>query len=98
MSFSATGRNALALASVVTMPSAANSDAARFASISRWCAAEPPKRRERRGVGMTSSSAPQRETALVQLGLHLVQALLPEVGDVEQVVLGLREELADGVD
>ena len=37
ISFSAIGRSALALASVVTMPSAANSDAARLAIISRWC-------------------------------------------------------------
>src|SRR3954470_23857566 len=50
ISFSAIGRSALALASVVVMPSAANSDAARLAIIRRWCWDEPPKLRERRGV------------------------------------------------
>src|SRR5919106_2192429 len=99
ISFSATGRRALALASVVTIASAANSEAARLAIISRWCAALPPKARERRGVGMIRpGSAAQREAALVELHLHLVQALLPEVGDVQQVVLGLGQQLTDGVD
>ena len=37
ISFSAIGRNALALASVVVIASAANSDAARLAIIRRWC-------------------------------------------------------------
>src|SRR6516162_7366755 len=85
ISFSATGRRALALASVVTMASAAISDAARLAIMSRWWAASPPKRRDRRGVaGMSSSSAPQRQAALVELGLHLVERLLAEVRDVEE--------------
>src|SRR4051812_12610504 len=97
MSFSATGRRALALASVVTMASAAKSEAARLAIISRWCAASPPKRRERRGVAgmvvLPSSSAAQRQAALVELLLHLVERLLPEVGDVEEVFLGLDQQL-----
>jgi hypothetical protein len=50
MTFSATGRSALALASVVTMPSAATSDATRLAIISRWCWELPPKRRPFFGV------------------------------------------------
>src|SRR3954454_23423365 len=54
INFSAIGRSALALASVVVMPSAANSDAARLAIIRRWCWDEPPKLRERRGgAGMS---------------------------------------------
>src|SRR6056297_1600780 len=107
ISFSAMGRRCLAFASEVVIASAANSDAARLAIIRRWWAAELPKRRERRGVGMSDRvfrvgasqrSAAQREAALVELGLDLVEALLAEVGDVQQVVLGLGEQLADRVD
>src|SRR4029078_12087311 len=96
MSFSAIGRSALAFASVVMMPSAANSDAARLAIISFWCCELPPKLRARRGVAgigdRLSVSAAQRQAALVELLLDLVEALLAEVGDVQQVVLVLREE------
>src|SRR4051812_28742678 len=103
MSFSAIGRSALAFASVVTMPSAAINDAARLAIISFWCCELLPKLRARRGVaGMGRlrpvPSAAQRQAALVELLLDLVEALLAEVGDVEEVVLGLGEQLADGVD
>src|SRR6187200_2872604 len=99
MTFSATGRSALALASVVTMPSAAMSDATRLASISRWWAAEPPKRRPLVGVpGTSAARAPQGQAPLVQLLDDLVERLLAEVGDGQQVVLVLLEELADGVD
>jgi len=56
MSFSATGRMALALASVVTMPSAAISEATRLAIMAFWCAELPPKRRPLRGrAGMRVS-------------------------------------------
>src|SRR5262245_18511390 len=100
ISFSAIGRRALALASVVTMASAANSDAARLAIISFWCCELRPKLRALRGVAgmVVVSSAAQRQAALVELLLDLVKRLLPEVGDVQQVVLGLGEELADRVD
>src|SRR5918994_3083916 len=105
MSFSATGRRALALASVVTIASAANSDAARLAIIRRWWAASPPKRLDLRGVGISvvpyvfrGVSAAQRQTALVELLLDLVEALLAEVRDVQEVVLGLLQQLADRVD
>ena len=69
MTFSATGRSALALASVVTMPSAATSDATRLAIISRWWAALPPKRRPFFGVAGMSVLSPsaQRQAALVEL-------------------------------
>ena len=43
-------------------------------------------------------SAAEAETTLVELLLDLVEALLAEVGDVEQIVLGLGEQLTDGVD
>ena len=39
----------------------------------------------------------QREAALFELLLDLIEALLAEVGDVEQVVLGLGEQLTDVV-
>src|SRR5262245_54790635 len=99
MSFSATGRSALALASVVTMPSAANRLAARLAIISRWWAALPPNRRPFLGVaGMAVSVlGAQRQAALVELGDDLVERLLAEVGDGQQVVLRLLHQLAHGV-
>src|SRR3954454_19867575 len=67
MSFSAIGRSALALASVVTIASAANSEAARLAIISFWCWELPPKLRARRGVaGMVGlfSDQPRRDRPL----------------------------------
>src|ERR1700694_6031884 len=76
MIFSAIGRRALALASVVTMPSAAMSDATRLAIMSRWCAASLPKRCDFLGVaGMVAgpSRAAQRQAALVELLLHFVE-------------------------
>src|SRR5215210_3527466 len=88
MSFSAIGRSALAFASVVTIPSAAKSDAAMLANISRWCEALPPKRRPLVGVpGMVLRPAlvAQREASLVELLEHLVEGLLAEVGDGQQV-------------
>ena len=45
MHFSATGRSALALASVVTSDSAAISEATRLPSMAFWWAASPPSRR-----------------------------------------------------
>ena len=36
----------------------------------------------------------QGETELVELGSDLLEALLAEVGDVEQLLLGLLDELA----
>src|SRR3954462_6721664 len=104
MSFSAIGRSALAFASVVVMPSAAINDAARLSIISFWCCELPPKLRARRGVaGMVVSplllrSAAQRQAALVELLLDLVEALLAEVGDVQQIVLGLGQQFANRVD
>src|SRR5829696_830130 len=98
ISFSAIGRRALALASVVTMPSAANRLAARFAIMSRWWAAAPPKRRPFFGVAGISVLVAERQAALVELEDDLVERLLAEVRDGQQVVLGLLHELAHGVD
>src|SRR4051812_21402973 len=78
MIFSATGRSALAFASVVTMPSAAISDATRLPSIALWCAASPPNRGPFFGVAGIADSAllnPEREAALVELLDDLVEAL-----------------------
>src|ERR1700760_3230822 len=102
MTRSATGRRALAFASVVTIASAATSDDTRLAIISRWCDALPPKRRPFFGrpcmTSSLSAATAQRQATLVELLDDLVQRLLAEVGDGEQVVLGLEEQLADGVD
>src|SRR3954468_514293 len=95
------GRRALALASVVTRPSAAISDATRLPIISRWWAASPPKRRVLRGVpgiGVLALLDAQGQAPLVELLDDLVEGLLAEVGDGQQVVLGALDELADGVD
>src|SRR2546423_10765710 len=102
---SATGRSALALASVVTSASAAISDATRLPNMAFWCEALPPKRRPFFGVATMTASPPvlllataQCQAALVELLQHLVERLLPEVGDGQQVLLGLQHQLADGVD
>ena len=101
ISFSATGRSALALASVVTMPSAANSDADQVGHHRLLVRRLPPKRRPFFGVaGMALLLVlrAQRQAALVELLDDLVERLLAEVGDGQQVVLGLLEQLADRVD
>src|SRR3954451_763647 len=101
ISFSAIGRRAFALASVVTIASAANSEAARLAIISRWWWGAGPDEPPRPGGGgvlvspRLSRSAAQRQAALVELLLHFVEALLSEVGDVEQIVFGLGQQFAD---
>src|SRR5829696_5683940 len=77
ITFSATGRRALALASVVTIPSAAMSEATRLAIISRWWAGDPPRRRPFVGVPSTSAArTPQGQAPLVQLLDDLVERLL----------------------
>src|SRR5687767_14478182 len=100
--FSTTGRSALALASVVTSASAAMSEATRLPIIAFWWAASPPKRRPFFGApGTPIGSAflgAQREAALVELLDDLVERLLAEVGDGQQVVDGLLDQFAHGVD
>ena len=58
MHFSATGRRALALASVVTRDSAAISEATRLPIIAFWWAALPPKRRPFFGVPCIGGLSP----------------------------------------
>src|SRR3954454_17426008 len=99
MTFSATGRSALARASVVTMASAAISDATMLANIAFWWLALPPNRLFLRGVpSMALLLGAQRQAALVELHDDLVEGLLAEVRDGQEVVLGLLEQLADRVD
>ena len=99
MHFSATGRSALALASVVTSDSAAISEATRLPSMAFWWAALPPSRRPRFGVpSMALVLRPQGQAPLVEPLDDLVERLLAEVGDAEQVVVGPLDQLADGVD
>src|SRR5580692_8176387 len=84
--FSATGRRALALDSVVTRDSAAISEATRLPNMAFWWAALPPIRRPRFGVAcMFSVLRPQGEATLVEALDNLVERLLPEVGDPQQV-------------
>src|SRR5215467_545621 len=85
ISFSAYGRSAFALASVVTIASAANRCAARFAMSSRWCAGSLPKRGPFLGVGIRLLLHAQRQPALVELLDDLFEALGAEVRDREQV-------------
>src|SRR5579871_2171199 len=105
ISFSAIGRSALALASVVTIASAAISEQNRLASITRWCEGSLPRRGPFFGVaGMASPSRPsdalagERQTPLVEALDHLVERLLPEVGDRQQLGGGALDQLADAVD
>src|ERR1700759_2701024 len=85
--FSATGRSAFALASVVTMDSAAMSEATRLPIIAFWGAEEPPNRRPRLGVAcMSSVPRAERQPALVQALHDLVGGLLAEVGDGQEVL------------
>src|SRR5579875_2488773 len=100
--FSTTGRRALALASVVTIDSAAIIDATRLPNMAFWWAASPPTRGPFLGrPGMPDIAgllAAERQAPLVELLQDLVEGLLAEVGDGQQVVLGLLDQLADGVD
>src|SRR5262249_37192221 len=100
MSFSAYGRSALALATVVVIAPASKRCAARFASSCFSWAGPDPRRGPLRGAGIVGSLLlhPQGQAALVELLQHLFERLRPEVGDREQVVLGLLDELADRVD
>src|SRR3954471_22977088 len=100
MHFSTMGRSALALASVVTRASAAMNDATRLPNMAFWWAASPPKRRPFLGVAGTGLPllGAQGQAPLVELLEHLVERLLAEVGDGQQVVLGLGDQLAHGVD
>ena len=85
ISCSASGRSALALASVVLIASCVKSCAASVASISRSCAGPQPSR------GPFGASAPVTPPAvraeLVELALDLVDRLLAEVADVHELRL-----------
>src|SRR5205807_8714239 len=100
ITFSATGRSALALASVVTNASAAMSDATRLPIMAFWWAALPPKRRPFLGVPSMAGLplGAEGEAALVELLQHLVEGLLAEVGDGQEVLRALLHELADRVE
>src|SRR5436190_3322343 len=99
ITFSTTGRMALALDSVVTSASPATSDATRLPSMAFWWAASPPSRRPLVGVPCTSLLlGAQRQAPLVETLDDLVEGLLAEVGDGEQVVMRALDELADAVD
>src|SRR5271169_1206235 len=96
--FSITGRRAFALASVVTIDSAAISDATRLPSIAFWCDGLPPNRLPFLGVPCTSVLRAQREPALVEPVGHVLERGLAEVRDGEQVRGRAVDELGDRVD
>src|SRR5260370_20440312 len=100
INFSATGRRRRALVSVVRIRSSRNRAAARPASISLSWAGPDPSRAPFGGLGTRSAPFPllEAETQLGELLLDLLDGLLPEVADVEQVLLGSLDELADGGD
>src|ERR1700691_874617 len=100
MHFSATGRRAFALASVVTSDSAAMSEATRLPSMAFWCAESPPSLRPLRGVPRMADSVldAERQAPLVEALDHLVEGLLAEVGDGQKILCGPLHQLADGVD
>src|SRR5579872_2314718 len=99
MHFSATGRSAFALDSVVTSDSAAMSEATRLPSIAFSWAASPPSLRPRRGVPRIRSSVldAERQASLVQALDHLVERLLAEVRNGQQVVRRALDQFADRV-
>src|SRR6266516_7144974 len=72
--------------------------AARFASMSFWCAALLPNRLPFFGAGIVLFLHPERQATLVELLDDLFERLLTEVGDREEVVLALLHELPDSVD
>src|SRR5580693_2279984 len=96
--FSTTGRMALALASVVTIDSAAISEATRLPSIAFWCEALPPSRLPLRGVACISVLRAKREPALVEPVRHVLEGGLAEVGDRQQVRGRAVDQLGDRVD
>src|ERR1039458_5233047 len=96
--FSTTGRSALALDSVVTIDSAAISEATRLPIIAFWCAALPPSRLPLRGVPRISVLRAQRQPALVEALVDVLQRGLAEVGDRQQVRGRAVDELGDRVD
>src|SRR2546423_2026095 len=93
---SASGRTALAFASVVRIRSCWNSWEASVPSIRRSWSGPLPRRGPFRGFG--TLVLPQREPELVELGLDLVDGLLAEVPDVHELGLALLDEVAHDVD
>src|SRR5512133_789430 len=94
ISRSAWGRRRLALASVVRMRPSENRARARLAMSSFSWAGPPPRRGPLVGVGIWLF-LPQGKAELLELLAHLVDRLGAEVADVEQVGLGLGDQLAD---
>src|SRR5580692_5968242 len=74
--FSTTGRIAFAFASVVTIDSAAMSEATRLPIIAFWCDALPPNRLPLRGVACTSVLRAKCQAALVEAVRDVLQRRL----------------------
>src|ERR1700730_11296481 len=85
------------------IPSAAMSEATRLPNMAFWWAASPPKRRPFLGVPgkpdmRLALLIAQGQAPLIELLQNLIERLLAEVGDGQQVVLALGDQLTDGVD
>src|SRR5215210_3721321 len=97
ISFSISGLTALALASVVLMRSWSMTSMHRLASRAFRCAASRESLPRAFWWRMALVVA-QREAALVEGLDHLVDRLLAEVRDRVELALGLRDQVADGLD
>src|SRR5947209_9987165 len=106
---SANGFTAFAFASVVLIRPCSISEHARFAYSAFRCAGSRPSFLPVRAWRMTLLGAPavaeaaaavaaEREPVLRQRLLDLFVRLLPEVRDRSELVLGLHDEIADGLD
>src|SRR5919199_4593668 len=98
ISFSSSGLTALALASVVLIRSWSMTSTHRFASSALRCAASRESLWRVFWWRMAELVLAQRQPALRERLDHLVDRLLAEVGDRRQLALGLRHQVADGLD
>src|SRR3712207_1620833 len=96
MSFSSSGLTAFALASVVRMRSWSMTSTHRFASSDLRC--EAVRESLCRVFWWRMSVVAEAEPALRERLDHLVDGLLAEVRDRRQLALGLRDEVAHGLD
>src|SRR5436190_10659554 len=97
--FSATGRTALAFASVVLIRPCSISAPARFEYSALRCAASRPSFLPARWCLMSSAVvSPQIETLGGQRLLHFLDGLAPEIRDRGQLGVRLGHELADRLD
>src|ERR1700722_11417164 len=102
ISFSSSGLTALALASVVLIRSCSMTSLERFASSALRCAGSRLSlcrlRWWRMSAGSSASVLAQAQPASLERLDDLVDRLLAKVGDRIELRLGLRDQIADGLD